>query len=149
MIDKGNFPERKGEPSSGETEVQVKMWSARLSSVTVATTDNQTFHIGLWQLWLIMAFLIVCVLHKTGVFYKNGASSCPMFRWLRAETIPHWPAAIDRDPSLYEVACRSYCAHHFHHLIFGDLFIGPRSDHSLPMSLTHSLTHSLTTLLKT
>ena len=30
MIDKGNFPERKGEPSSGETEVQVKMWSARL-----------------------------------------------------------------------------------------------------------------------
>ena len=47
MIDKGNFPERKGEPSSGETEVQVKMWSARLSSVTVATTDNQTFHIGL------------------------------------------------------------------------------------------------------
>ena len=33
------------------------------------------------------------------------------------------------------------------------LFIGPRSDHSLPMSvtnwLTHSLTHSLTTLLKT
>ena len=29
------------------------------------------------------------------------------------------------------------------------IFIGPRSDHSLPMSLTNSLTHSLTTLLKT
>ena len=47
MIDKGNFTERKGEPSSGENEVQVKMWSARLSSVTVAITDNQTFHIDL------------------------------------------------------------------------------------------------------
>ena len=29
------------------------------------------------------------------------------------------------------------------------VFIGPRADHSLPMSLTHSLTDKLTTLLKT
>ena len=30
-----------------------------------------------------------------------------------------------------------------------EVFIGPRSDHSLPMSVTHWLTNSLTTLLKT
>ena len=33
-------------------------------------------------------------------------------------------------------------------LLFENTFIGPRSDHSLPMSVTDWLTHSLTSLLK-
>ena len=93
MLDRGNFPEEMWEPSSGETEAsvknvvcEIKMWSARLPSVTVATTDNQTFHIGLWQLWLIMAFLIVL---KSFVYFTRQESSTRM-EHLRAQCSDGW-----------------------------------------------------------
>ena len=127
MLDRGNFPEEMGEPSSGETEASVK------NVVREITFSDRCYHrqsdiphrpvTVVTDYGISYCFEKSCLLHKTGVFYKNGASSCPMFRWLRAGTIPHWPAAIDRDPSLYEVACRSYCAHHPHHLLFRDHFL--------------------------
>ena len=73
-------------PLVEKLKLQLKMWSARLPSVTVATTDNQTFHIGLWQLWLIMAFLIVL---KRFVYFTRQESSTRM-EHLRAQCSDGW-----------------------------------------------------------
>ena len=81
--------------------------------------------------------------------------SSPTCPWTR-ETCPLSPdfwnlkCAVFRGPFLYQFVWSVNVVVSVtkvgYWLIF--IFIGPRSDHSLRMSLTDSLTHSLTTLLK-